>query len=95
MGGAKQPRPARCFVYTDEETLARAVAAGVVTPHDAQVLRDFAKQIGISLCCMACPHNKQHRTSPKPYMPKPTQTRRRDHGHRWPDCGHTTYRSRG
>jgi hypothetical protein len=40
VGNAK--RPARCFVYTGEESLARAVAAGTVTPHDAQVLRDFA-----------------------------------------------------
>ena len=38
-------KPARCFIHTDDESLARAVTEGAVTERDAQIIREFAAAI--------------------------------------------------
>jgi len=51
MGGVK--RPARCFIYTDDESLTAAVAEGTVTEHDAQILRGFAALLRVTAAMRA------------------------------------------
>lgn len=54
------PKPRRCYVYSTEAQLIADIAAGIVSEHDAEVLREFSKNLA-----------ELARRTKKPEEPKP------------------------